>query len=78
MMSDQPAASGKPPTTALRRLIGLLLLLVAAHGVFQDAADRYGRDVGELHVAKRLEDDAGLSFRMEGDWTAPWDVAPSG
>lgn len=51
-----------------------LVMTDAAHGVFEDAAERYGRDVGELHVAKRLEDDAHLSFRMEGDWTAPWDV----
>ncbi len=46
----------------------------AAHGAFGAAADRYGRDVGELHVAKRIEDDAGLSFRVDGDWTAPWEV----
>ncbi len=51
-----------------------LVMTDAAHGVFENAAERYGRDVGELHVAKRLEDDAHLSFRMEGDWTAPWDV----
>jgi 3-hydroxyisobutyrate dehydrogenase-like beta-hydroxyacid dehydrogenase len=51
-----------------------LVMTDAAHGVFENAAERYGRDVGELHVAKRLEDDAQLSFRMEGDWTAPWDV----
>lgn len=46
----------------------------AAHAVFDDAAERYGRDVGELHVAKRLEDDAGLSFRVPGEWTPPWEV----
>ena len=46
----------------------------AAHKAFAVAADRYGSDVGELHVAKRLEDDLGLSFRLEGDWTAPWEV----
>jgi len=51
-----------------------LVMTAAAHGVFEDAAERFGRDVGELHVAKRLEDDNQLSFRMEGDWTAPWDV----
>ncbi|MBT5851255.1 MAG: NAD(P)-dependent oxidoreductase [Acidimicrobiaceae bacterium] len=52
-----------------------LIMTDAAHGVFENAAERYGRDVGELHVAKRLEDDAQLSFRMKGDWTAPWEVA---
>lgn len=51
-----------------------LIMTDAAHGVFENAAERYGRDVGELHVAKRLEDDAQLSFRMDGDWTAPWEV----
>ena len=51
-----------------------LTMTAAAHEVFKDATDRYGRDVGELHVAKRLEDDNQLSFRMDGDWVAPWDV----
>jgi 3-hydroxyisobutyrate dehydrogenase-like beta-hydroxyacid dehydrogenase len=46
----------------------------AAHAVFTDAGERYGTDVGELHVAKRLEDDADLSFRMSGSWTPPWAV----
>ena len=49
-----------------------LLLTDAARAAFADAGDRYGGDVGELHVAKRLEDDTGLSFRMTGDWTPPW------
>lgn len=52
-----------------------LVMTDAAHGVFENSAERYGLGVGELHVAKRLEDDAQLSFRMDGDWTAPWDVA---
>ena len=46
----------------------------AFEAAFQDAGNRYGGDVGELHVAKRLEDDTGLSFRMDGDWTPPWEV----
>jgi 3-hydroxyisobutyrate dehydrogenase-like beta-hydroxyacid dehydrogenase len=46
----------------------------AARAVFADAGERYGRDVGELHVAKRLEDDAGIDFRVPGDWTPPWEV----
>ena len=45
----------------------------AAHATFQKAAGRYGTDVGELHVAKQLEDDAQLSFRLEGEWTPPWE-----
>ena len=45
----------------------------AAHATFQRAADRYGHDVGELHVAKRIEDDAALSMRLEGDWVPHWE-----
>ena len=51
-----------------------LVMTAAAHEVFKDATARYGSEVGELHVAKRLEDDNQLSFRMDGDWVAPWDV----
>lgn len=45
----------------------------AAHATFQTAADRYGADVGELHVTKRIEDDAGLSMRLDGDWVPHWE-----
>ena len=45
----------------------------AAHEVFSQAAERYGNEVGELHVAKQIEDDAGISFRLEGDWIPPWE-----
>ncbi len=45
----------------------------AARSAFTRAADRYGPDVGELHVAKRIEDDAGLSMRLDGDWTPHWE-----
>lgn len=45
-----------------------------AHGVFERATERYGSDVGELHVAKRIEDDANLSFRLDGDWVPHWEV----
>ncbi len=47
----------------------------AARSVFAAAGERYGRSAGELHVARQLEDDLGLSFRLEGDWTPPWEVA---
>jgi len=50
-----------------------LPMTAAAHGVFAEAAERYGKDVGELHVAKRIEDDANLSMRLEGDWTPHWE-----
>ena len=50
-----------------------LPLTQAAEAIFAQAANRYGRDAGELHVAKRIEEDAQLSFQMEGDWTPPWE-----
>jgi 3-hydroxyisobutyrate dehydrogenase/2-hydroxy-3-oxopropionate reductase len=45
----------------------------AARGAFQAAADRYGADAAELHVARRIEDEAGLSMRLAGNWTPPWE-----
>jgi 3-hydroxyisobutyrate dehydrogenase/2-hydroxy-3-oxopropionate reductase len=45
----------------------------AARAAFGLAADRYGADAAELHVAKRIEDDANLSMRLGGDWTPPWE-----
>ncbi len=50
-----------------------LPMTAAAHGAFATAAERYGTDVGELHVAKRIEDDAGLSMRLDGDWVPHWE-----
>ena len=50
-----------------------LPMTAAAQGAFAVAADRYGPDKGELHVAKRIEDDANLSFRLEGDWVPHWE-----
>ncbi|MGA1705144.1 MAG: NAD(P)-dependent oxidoreductase [Ilumatobacteraceae bacterium] len=50
-----------------------LPLTAQATAVFAAAADRYGADQGELHVAKRIEDDTGLSFRLAGEWTPPWE-----
>jgi 3-hydroxyisobutyrate dehydrogenase-like beta-hydroxyacid dehydrogenase len=41
---------------------------------FRRAAERYGPSAGELHVAKRIEDDAELSFRLDGDWVPPWEA----
>lgn len=45
-----------------------------AYETFERAADRYGPQVGELHVAKRIEDDSELSFRMDGDWVPHWEA----
>ena len=45
----------------------------AATEAFDRAISRYGADAAELHVAKRIEDDSGISMRLEGDWTPPWE-----
>jgi len=45
----------------------------AARAAFELAAERYGAAAAELHVARRIEDDAGLSMRLAGDWTPPWE-----
>ncbi|MFT6436301.1 MAG: 3-hydroxyisobutyrate dehydrogenase-like beta-hydroxyacid dehydrogenase [Candidatus Azotimanducaceae bacterium] len=50
-----------------------LPMTLAAHETFKRAEQRYGPDAAELHVAKRIEDDAGLSMRLEGDWTPHWE-----
>jgi 3-hydroxyisobutyrate dehydrogenase len=57
-----------------REVAAELPLTAAARAVFVEAAHRYGPDAGELHVARRIEDDSGLSFRLDGRWTAPWEV----
>lgn len=51
-----------------------LPMTAAAHATFDRAANRYGRDVGELHVARRIEDDAQLSMRLDGDWVPHWEI----
>ena len=43
-----------------------------ARGAFDVAKERYGANTAELHVAKRIEDDAIISMRLAGDWTPPW------
>jgi 3-hydroxyisobutyrate dehydrogenase len=50
-----------------------LPMTTAATSAFAVAAERYGPAAAELHVAKRIEDDADLSMRLEGDWTPPWE-----
>lgn len=45
---------------------------------FRLAREAYGGDKGELHVARLLEDAAGVSLRVAGDWTAPWEHEPEG
>ena len=48
-------------------------MTTAAHHAFSLAAERYGLDTAELHVARRIEEDAGLDFRLPGDWPSPWE-----
>jgi 3-hydroxyisobutyrate dehydrogenase len=52
-----------------------LPLTDAARGAFARAIERYGPQAPELTVAKRIEEDAGLSFRLAGDWVAPWEAS---
>lgn len=58
----------------LNRNVGAAMpMTTAAEGAFALAASRYGSAAAELHVAKRIEDDAGLSMRLEGDWVPHWE-----
>ena len=50
-----------------------LPMTAAATSAFALAADRYGPDAAELHVVKRIEDDAQLSMRLDGAWIPPWE-----
>ena len=50
-----------------------LPITAAARDAFQRAAGRYGLAAGEMCVARRIEDDAGISMRLEGDWTPHWE-----
>jgi len=56
-----------------RNVRAALPMTTAAEGAFALAASRYGPAAAELHVAKRIEDDAGLSMRLEGDWVPHWE-----
>lgn len=55
-----------------RNVRAAMPMTTAAEGAFALAASRYGNQAAELHVAKRIEEDAGLSMRLEGDWVPPW------
>jgi 3-hydroxyisobutyrate dehydrogenase len=58
----------------LNRNVGAPLpMTTAAEGAFALAATRYGASAAELYVVKRIEDDAGLSMRLEGGWVPPWE-----
>ncbi len=51
-----------------------LPLTDTARAAFQRAGQRYGLTAGEMHVAKQIEEDTNLSFRLEGDWTPHWEA----
>ncbi len=50
-----------------------LPVTAAARSAFERAAARYGLDAGEMCVTRRIEDDAQMSMRLEGDWTPHWE-----
>lgn len=51
-----------------------LPMTAAARAAFALTAERYGLDAPELSVARRIEDDAGLSLRLDGDWVPHWEA----
>ena len=52
-------------------------LTQACHERFQEAANRYGDEAGEMTVCKLIEEDANINLRVKGNWVAPWDVKHS-
>lgn len=56
-----------------RNVRAALPMTTAAEGAFALAASRYGAQAAELHVAKRIEDDAGVSMRLAGNWVPHWE-----
>ncbi|AVA21341.1 NAD(P)-dependent oxidoreductase [Rhizobium sp. NXC24] len=56
-----------------RNVKSAMPMTTAAEGAFAVAASRYGAAAAELHVVKRIEDDAGLSMRLQGDWVPHWE-----
>ena len=53
------------------------VLTQACHERFQEAANRYGDEAGEMTVCKLIEEDANINLRVKGNWIAPWDVKHS-
>ena len=49
-----------------------LPMTAAARSAFERAAARYGGAAGEMCVARRIAEDAGLSMRLDGDWAPHW------
>jgi len=58
----------------LQRTVGAdLSMTEAARRAFVAAGERYGLAAGEMHVARCIEDDADLSFRLDGNWPTHWE-----
>ena len=49
-----------------------LPMTTAARSAFERAAARYGGAAGELCVARRIAEDAGLPMQLDGDWVPHW------
>ena len=49
-------------------------LTQACHDRFNEAANRYGKNAGEMTVCKLIEEDANVKLQVEGNWTAPWEA----
>ena len=52
-------------------------LTQACHERFQEAANRYGDEAGEMTVCKLIEEDANIELRVKGNWIAPWEAKHS-
>lgn len=50
-----------------------LPMTAAARSAFERAAQRYGAEAGEMCVARRIADDAGIDMRLDGEWVPHWD-----
>lgn len=51
-----------------------LPMTAAARSAFARAAELYGPRAGEMSVARRIAEDAGISMSLDGDWVPHWDA----
>lgn len=49
----------------------------ATHKRFKEAHRLYGDSAGELSVCRQIEEEAGVSLRVAGNWTPPWEIVHS-
>jgi 3-hydroxyisobutyrate dehydrogenase len=73
------------PISLCLKDLGLIQDLIAETGArheltdatrdrFNEARARYGDAAGEMTVCKLIEEDAGVSLRVTGNWTPPWEA----